>query len=366
MRITFLLASLWLSGGERIIIEIANRLSQNGHKVVFVLPHKTYDPEMLQLVSPTIEIRHTQMAGARHIGVLNGILLTVELAAAVPPSDIILTTFTPTTPAGWISSRLQKKGWLVWLHQDFPEMFEARPLYKKLSQIAPKWHDLILTVSHSLKEEIETYRPKAPVVVIGEALSQDHIYRPISVEERLSHKSEKFTILYLGDHRPRKGLADFLAASEIVYKHHSSIELWLAIKDSGEINTTVPYRCINRPTNQELAKLFATCDLFVSSTWREGFGVPPLEAMACGAPVVMTDSGGGREYARNEENCLVVPPRAPEKLADAMIQVIEKPSLALKFRNNGPLTAARFNWDSVISRMEAALGSLHTGPKSRQ
>ena len=120
----------------------------------------------------------------------------------------------------------------------------------------------------------------------------------------------------------------------------------------------MPFQYVHRPTRSELADLYRACDLFVSASWREGFGVPPLEAMACAAPVVLTDSGGVREYARHEENCLMVPPRDPVALADAMLRVLTEPDLAERLRRNGPPTAARFTWEQAVDRFERALYNL--------
>ena len=58
----------------------------------------------------------------------------------------------------------------------------------------------------------------------------------------------------------------------------------------------------------DVPTFLSSIDVFVFPSRVEGFGLPPLEAMACGAAVVLTDSGGVREYARHDENCLLVAP----------------------------------------------------------
>jgi glycosyltransferase involved in cell wall biosynthesis len=80
--------------------------------------------------------------------------------------------------------------------------------------------------------------------------------------------------------------------------------------------------------------------------------------MASGAPVVMTDSRGVREYALPDVNCLLTPPHNPQALADAIIKVLEDPLLASRLRENGPPTAGKFTWDSAVDRFEAALNQL--------
>jgi len=65
-----------------------------------------------------------------------------------------------------------------------------------------------------------------------------------------------------------------------------------------------------------------------------------------------------REYARHGENCLMVPPRDPGALANAMARVLTDATLAERLRRNGPPTAARFKWDSTVDRFEQALQDL--------
>jgi glycosyltransferase involved in cell wall biosynthesis len=167
--------------------------------------------------------------------------------------------------------------------------------------------------------------------------------------------------MYLGDFRPRKGLADFLAAAERVHEQRGDIRLVLVLKEGGGLETSVPHEVIERPDNAVLAETYAGSDLFVSSSWYEGFGLPPLEAMACGTPVVLTDSGGVRDFARDGENCLVVPPQHPDLLADAIVKVLDDPVLAARLRQAGPPTAAEFTWEKAVDRLEEALqGFLRT------
>jgi glycosyltransferase involved in cell wall biosynthesis len=89
--------------------------------------------------------------------------------------------------------------------------------------------------------------------------------------------------------------------------------------------------------------------------------------MACGAPVVLTDSRGVREYARPGENCLLVPIRQPEALAAAILRVLDDQVLRDRLRLEGPSTAARFDWQTAGDRFEAALVRVvqRAGPKNQ-
>jgi len=84
------------------------------------------------------------------------------------------------------------------------------------------------------------------------------------------------------------------------------------------------------------------CDVFLFPSRVEGFGIAPLEAMACGAAVVMSDTGGGREYARHGENAMVSPPGDDHALAASLERVLTQETLRQRLIRGGYETAPRF------------------------
>ena len=94
---------------------------------------------------------------------------------------------------------------------------------------------------------------------------------------------------------------------------------------------------------------------FVSASWYEGFCNPPLEAMACGTPVVLTDSGGVREYALDKENCLMSPPKDLRRLATNIKSVLTDNTLADSLSQKGLKTAQSFTWQKSIEKLEKIL-----------
>jgi glycosyltransferase involved in cell wall biosynthesis len=71
----------------------------------------------------------------------------------------------------------------------------------------------------------------------------------------------------------------------------------------------------------------------------QAFGLPALEAMACGAVSVLTDAGGVREYARDGENCLLVPPRDVDAAAGAILRLLSDEPLVTRLRDAGFVTS---------------------------
>ncbi len=87
---------------------------------------------------------------------------------------------------------------------------------------------------------------------------------------------------------------------------------------------------------EDMPRVYAAFDIVVhSSTYPEPFGLVILEAMATGKPVVATNQGGPKEICVNQETALLVLPGDPEKLAEAILILIQKPGLARKMGKEG-------------------------------
>ncbi len=361
MRISFILSSLRLSGGVRVVIEYANRLAERGHEVTMVVPAGTLDEDIAQAVSTRVAVHQADgivpSQIVRKIPYLSMLVISWSLAESVPPCDVVIATHTPTTVAAALASHLLRKGKPVWFYQDYFEMFIGRPIESWLASHALRWFACALVVSRYSTDELQRYY-RGNVVWVGEGLSQAELFHPLPTDQNQDDADGRMNILFLGDMRPRKGLSDFLRAAALVYQQLPKVQLWVVSKDKCQIITQLPFNFFYRPSRAELARLYASCDAFVSASWWESFGLPPLEAMACGAPVVLTDSRGVHQFAEPGENCLMVPPRNPQLLADSILEVLTNAELANKLRRNGPLTAAQFSWDQAVQRFERTLDDL--------
>lgn len=78
-----------------------------------------------------------------------------------------------------------------------------------------------------------------------------------------------------------------------------------------------------------------SADLFVLASWHEPLGVAYMEAMSCGLPTIGTDAGGVPELITHGEDGLLVPPKSPDALAEAIAQLIENPALMTQLSESG-------------------------------
>jgi D-inositol-3-phosphate glycosyltransferase len=105
---------------------------------------------------------------------------------------------------------------------------------------------------------------------------------------------------------------------------------------------------VGRRDRHELAGYYGAADVFVSTPWYEPFGITPLEAMACGTPVVGSNVGGIKFSVRDGETGYLVPPNDPEGLADRLARLLADERLRARFGRQGLRRVhAFFTWRHV-------------------
>jgi glycosyltransferase involved in cell wall biosynthesis len=107
---------------------------------------------------------------------------------------------------------------------------------------------------------------------------------------------------------------------------------------------------------EDLPPLYAMADLYVTPSPFEGFGFTVLEAMACGTPVVCAQAGALPEIVGAA--AVMVPPRSPSALADAIGALLESPERRQWLREAGLDQAAGFTWTATAAGTAAVYGNL--------
>jgi glycosyltransferase involved in cell wall biosynthesis len=111
-----------------------------------------------------------------------------------------------------------------------------------------------------------------------------------------------------------------------------------------------------RPPQHLLREIYAGCDVWLCASWREGFHLPPLEAMSCRCPVVSTAVGGPRDIVDPGINGYLSAPGDSEALARQLVRVVNLPDDAWRaMSGNADQTARQYSWEQSVERFEAAL-----------
>jgi D-inositol-3-phosphate glycosyltransferase len=185
-------------------------------------------------------------------------------------------------------------------------------------------------------------------------------------------------ILILGRLVPRKGIADAIVAlarvpgAELVVVGGPD-PAQLAADDEFRrlsalaVSSGVPdrVRLLGRLPHAELPEVMRSCQLLLAVPWYEPFGIAPLEAMAAGLPVVATAVGGLQDTVVDGVTGLLVPPRRPDLLAQAVNELLSDPSRRLAMGRAGrERVVARYGWDSVAEQTEACYSGVLAGRRA--
>ena len=171
--------------------------------------------------------------------------------------------------------------------------------------------------------------------------------------------SEPF-ILYLGALDPRKGGGDILNAYDIICKKH---DIQLVLAGSGEKwAEEVLYPAIDKSeykkniilpgyvTEEQKRVLLSSASIFLFPSEYEGFGIPILEAMTCGTPVITTNVSSIPEVGG--DGALYVTPHQPEELAQAVDTLLGDDSLMESLRQKSLERSKRFTWKNTAEMTE--------------
>lgn len=118
-------------------------------------------------------------------------------------------------------------------------------------------------------------------------------------------------------------------------------------------------RFLGHVSDLELITLYSMADVFASPSFSEGFGIPPLEAMACGAPVITSNISSLPEVVGDA--ALQVDPYDINALAQAMTCLLENEPLQEELRQKGYQQAQRYTWSAAASKMLSVYQKLHEG-----
>jgi glycosyltransferase involved in cell wall biosynthesis len=205
-----------------------------------------------------------------------------------------------------------------------------------------------------LKNEVEKHFPQEKVAAVIPNGIDTSVFYP---RQDTKDPSKVRVISYSGRYFTWKGFADGAQAVKIVRRTYPDLE-WKVFGDCSTPpdNDTAPYTPIGFVRHQKLAESYSACDIMLCPFWFESFPMYPLEGMACGLAVVTTPHGV-EDYARDRENCLIVPPKSPEAMAEAVIELIEDQELRKKLGEEGIRTAQQFDWNETVDKLEKTLFS---------
>ena len=249
----------------------------------------------------------------------------------------------------------------------FPEFFSWRRNLWHGIEMRPVWQskftDKIIAVSESTKNDlVDNYNvDPSKIRVIYSGISPE-IKRPDEEELeafRTKNRLPKRFILFLGKLEPRKNITGIVKAFHIIKQQNNSEDLKLVIAGSrgwldGGIFEEVRHtnhkndiRFEEYVSDSERKFYYSLASVFVYPSFFEGFGFPPLEAMACGTPVVTSFNSSLPEVVGN--GAILVDPHNLDNLVSSIRSILESPisKSHLSYKGSGQIT--KFSWSKTAS-----------------
>jgi len=244
----------------------------------------------------------------------------------------------------------------------FPQFFTKKDLRRLnyFTDYAVRNADKLIAVSNSTKNDILKCYPKInedKIKIIYHGYDKNLFNENISPEE-IKKINTKYQILntryliYVGAIQPRKNIETLIEAYKIIKKEKGLENLklvvagdlgWLYLPILEKIKSTEGVIYAGKFKTKDLPALMRSAEVFVLPSLYEGFGLPAIEAMACGVPVVAADNSSLSEIVG--QSGILYQPNNAARLAKALREILENSTLQNRLREKGLERARDFSWE---------------------
>jgi len=312
----FCLASNAVSGANNVLLELTHKLNDLGQTV--------------QLFSPFAEITDNSIGAST--------LKAESFEAGLQRDhDFMFLTKPFMMPLALRQARKGKTALFALDHEPFDDPGIQSALSLPIPIIATSKY-----VQHAIGKTCgkETYYMPLP-------LDHDR-FRPLDRTQR----PDLIRVLMVGDYLiPLKGMIDGFAA---VQKLSLQMNVQLVLITQQERQRQLldqfdyPVEFHHRPKSEEIPSIYNSCDVLLCTSWHENFPLPPLEAFACGIPVVSTRNFGVNDYAIDGENCLLAETKNSDDLFEKLHRLLTDKDLANRLVSRALVKSKEYNWQATI------------------
>ena len=257
----------------------------------------------------------------------------------------------------------------------FPDIYQSDPNTKKWYQTkfeALKRAELLLAISESAAKDGMTHLglPDGRITNISSDVDAHFVPQPVNHETHASLAHDfgltRPFLMYTGGIDHRKNIPALISAfaslpKHVISDHQLAIVCRASVSDKAKIMAQA--RASGLPdgtvvmtgyvSDETLITLYNTCKSFIFPSWYEGFGLPVLEAMRCGAAVIGANTSSVPEVIGRED--ALFDPKSTSDMARMIEKVLTDEAFNQSLRDFAPVQAARFSWDETARRALAAL-----------
>jgi glycosyltransferase involved in cell wall biosynthesis len=353
LRVTMVLPPVSIAGGIRVLAIYADQLTRRGHDVLVVsvpprLPPLRSRLKML-LTGQGWPNGRPQPSYFDHLKVNHKVLETYRPVDAndVPDADVVMATYWTTAP--WVAALSAEKGAKAFLIQGY----EVVP-GEQNANLDAAWrlplHKIV--ISRWLMELAKDHFGDPEVSHVPNSVDLEQFHAPPR------GKQPRPTVGFLYSHSQFKGAHLVPEVVEKLRDSHPDLQVVSFGADAPDSDLPLPPGTdyTRLPAQEAIREIYAACDVWMCASRREGFHLPPLEAMACRCPVVSTRVGGPMDIIEDGLNGHLVEVGDVDALAERARRVLDLPEADWRRMSEAAYeTARRYSWSDATERLESAL-----------
>ncbi len=337
LRVTYVLPQLRLSGGALVVVELVNELRELGVDARIATLRDQRDVYRTRFLERPMVFESVD-----------------DMLRRSPEVDVAVATHWST--AAWVRDLVARgrAAHAAYFVQDYESWFYAESDTATRQAVRDSYGliDAKIVTSDWLGDLLAHEGHSSRKVTPG--LDLDVFY------PRPDERAPRPTVLALARPRtPRRGFDTVVETLRLVRDRVPGVDIVLFGEKLGRMPLPFPYRGEGVITGQDhLARVYRRAWVHFDGSDFQAFGRVALEAMACGTPSVLTDVGGVHEYARDGENCLLVPSGDAGAAADALVHVLREPRLLDRLRACGLATVRDYSIRQKAREMRAFFDEL--------
>lgn len=359
INILYVITSLGLGGAEKLLLEYIRRLDRNKYSFYVICLREKPDDLIAELQ------RFATVINLKIKGRFNPVVIPklLKLIKMIRPDIIHTHLFQPriyTTIA-----KLFYRGGILITHKHNNVNMSKHKIFILFEMLCLIGNKKVIAISQSVKKSLQKFEfvSSKKIFVIPNAID----YKKFFNGHSFNPKPDKNQIIIgtIGRLEKQKGLIYLLKAMKLILQRFPDARL--EVTGEGSLMNELKKECIKLNISNsviffgkfaDVIPFYKRMDIFVLPSVYEGFGIVLLEAMAAGVPIVATNVDGIKEVVINGECGLLVPPKNPEAIADAVTQIITNPTLKKKLIEAGLKRAQQFDIQEHIMKLDNLYSNL--------
>jgi glycosyltransferase involved in cell wall biosynthesis len=364
MKVFALIQSLKPGGGNRVMLELLQRLQLNSTEIeaMVICSNKAEHINTYGFDNKSIQIIDDVQKSSSLSRLINNFKALSYLRHNYKKGDIIIYS---DPIISLLCSFLCKDNMFRFIQADDYRIYDSNALFK--NKILLVFYKICTFISYQKKISyifnstftMECFNKLRLFKNYQFTIINPFINPLIFCETIFDKKYEDETVICtFARNNKAKGFSDFLKAINIIQNKGIKIKNVIVSQDNLKdfnLELIENYEIIRPANDFEISKILNYSDIFISTSKREGFGLPAIEAMSCGCAVITSDNRGCMEYAKNQVNCLLYEYGNSEMLALKIENLIYDTGLLSAIKHESSRTIKRYFIDSQSKKFNKFL-----------